>query len=334
MQFVNDLPRFMQALGGEAYGGGYNIEQDSCLHGSLHFKSLYRKGNGMDNKWNTSKALISKNPKIYDYGACTVRQLLLGYDENLQSGNANGYYKDDGKNPCFSSIDYLYYTMEKYDGSNKPAWDYVVLNDQSTRPALEEKRNVSLAVLEKKYVPMLLEMDAVPVFFATHGYDSSYIDTSSMGSVSEFTSDVFEGYRLYAEMMEATLPASQRPRIAPVGLAYLLIYEENPEMYEKLFFVDGFHPSPHGTYLMGCVLYATLYGFMPGNDALPSIPERLWSRARKMQIGPEPVMPFPTHDETIYLYSVARKIMIYGVRPKTWIRYFDDSESDYIGVQG
>lgn len=335
MQFVNDLPRFMQAISGESHQGGYNIEQDSCLHGSLKFKSLLKKGNGMRHKWNTPSSLLSEDPDIYDYGACTVAQLILGYDSNLQAGNANEYYKNDGKNPCFKSQDYYDYLMEKYDGTTIPQWDFVVLNDQSLRPAIEEKRSESLYVLEESYVPMLLESGAIPVFYATHGYDSTYVNVTEMGGVAQFTSDVFEGYRQYAEMMEEYLPSSQRPRIAPVGLAFLVVYEENPEMYEKLFFVDGYHPSPHGSYLMGCVLYATLYGYMPGNAALPAIPETLWSRARRMQIGNKHVMPFPTYEEAIYLYSVARKIMIYGARPETWVRYFVDSESDYIvGSEG
>lgn len=155
-------------------------------------------------------------------------------------------------------------------------------------------------------------------------------------NVSEFTSRVFEGYRQYAQMLQEQHLRPQKPRIAPVGLAFLVVYEENREMWKKLFYVDGFHPSPHGTYLMGCVLYATLYGNMPGQSlALATkkshdYPKTLWKRARKMQTT-EHVMPFPTYDEAKYLYHVARKVMILNHRPETWIRYFNDSESDYIG---
>lgn len=285
-------------------------------------------------KWNTSHAKIPGTADLHDFGACTVPQLLLGEDSNLVSGNANGYYKDDGRNPCFVDENYLEYTLRQFDGT-QPHYDYVLLNDRSTWPAIEEKRYDSMQVLQELYVPMILETGGIPVLFATHGYESDEVDTSEFGGVSNFTSSVFEGYRQYAEVLAANLPEEQQPRIAPVGLAFLMVYEENLEMWEKLFFVDGYHPSPHGTYLMGCVLYATLYGYMPGNNALPAVPKNLWRRARKMQIGGEYHMPFPTYDEAVYLYSVARKLMEYDERPETWTRYYDEStESDYIGAWG
>jgi hypothetical protein len=331
MFFVNDMPRFLQEIGGTtALKGDYNIQQQSCLHGSLNFKSLLYRGNGMAHKWNTKHAYVKQG--IYDFGACTVPQLLVGSDDNLVSGNANGYYKDDGRNPCFNNNVYLEYTRTLFGGSStKPHYDFVLLNDRSTWPAIEEKRYNSIQILQNYYVPMLKESGgAIPVLFATHGYDSTVVDVSDFGGISNFTSDIFEGYRQYADMLAANLEVP--PRIAPVGLAFLVVYEENYDMWQKLFFVDGYHPSPHGTYLMGCVLYATLYGYMPGNKALPSTPKSLWRRARKMQIGGNYHMPYPTLDEALYLYNVAEKVMMHGKRPTTWSRYYDETtESDYIG---
>jgi hypothetical protein len=321
MMFVNDLPRFMQALAGNSPQGDYLITQNSCLHGALHFKSLLKKGNGMLHKWNTENAVIT-GAGVHDYGACTVRQLLLGYDEALSSKNSNGNYTNDGKNPCFKSS--LYY--DYVTGMEMPEWDFVLLNDQTTYPAIETKKTQSLKVLQQQYVPLL--GNSVPVLFATHGYESSLVNVTKLGNVSEFTSLVFEGYRQYAQMLDEYLP--QQPLIAPVGLAFLIVYEENREMWDKLFYVDGFHPSPHGSYLMGCVLHATVTGRMPGTSALPENPKSLWSRARRMEIGSKYIMPFPTKDEATYLHHVARRVMIFNHRPKTWIQYFNESESDYI----
>lgn len=331
LTLVTLIVRFMQALGGTTRGGSFNIQQESCLHGSLNLYTILYKGNGMAHKWNTSHALLSNG--VHDFGACTVTQLLLGYDANLQSQNANGYYEDDGRNPCFEYDDYFEYITSIYDGTWTPEYDFVVLNDRSNWPAIEEKREETMEVLNDTFIPMLLENGAAPVLYATHGYESEMVDTSEFSNISEFTSLIFEGYRQYAALLEANLPSTQRPRIAPIGLAFLIVYEENYAMWQKLFFVDDLHPSPHGTYLMGCVLYATLYGFMPGNTALPSNPESLWSRARKMQIGGEYHMPFPTYDDCVYLYSVAKRLMEYGERPETFIQYYDDeTESDYIGA--
>jgi hypothetical protein len=106
--------------------------------------------------------------------------------------------------------------------------------------------------------------------------------------------------------------------------------EQNHDMWKKLFYVDGLHPSPHGSYLMGVILYCTLYGQMPSrNIALPPKPKSLWKTARKMEITPWFYMPYPTYGEANYLYHVARMIMVYGHRPDTWVRY--SNETDYIG---
>lgn len=320
MMYVNDLPRFMQEITGKSSQGEYLIHQNSCLHGALNFKALLEKGNGMLLKWNTDNAYIGNG--LYDFGVCTVRQLLLGYDDNASPFKSSGIYTNDGMNPCFHSRAYFDYLN---DTAEIQKWDFCVLNDRTTFPAMEDKKNQSLRVLKEHYVPML--GNSTPVLYATHGYESSVVNVSSMGNVSEFTSRVFEGYRQYAQLLDENLP--RQPRIAPVGLAFLLVYEENREMWNKLVYVDGFHPSPHGSYLMGCVLYATLYGTMPGTLALPSDPKTLWKRARKMQTT-DHVMPFPTYNELQYLYQVARRVMILNHRPNTWIRYFNDSESDYI----
>jgi hypothetical protein len=336
MLFINDMPRFIQELGGTTLKGKYKIQQQSCLHGSLNFKSLLKRGNGMGHKWNNSHAILHKEENganIYDFGACTVSQLLLGRDDNLVAGNANGYYRHDGRNPCLrDDTTYLDYTQNTLFAGGPPHYDFIILNDRTTWPAMEETRYKSLKVLKKSYVPLLLESGGIPVLLATHGYDSNQVDVSEFGGISNFTSDVFEGYRQYAQMLSEHLPAQQQPRIAPAGLAFLLVYEENYDMWQKLFYADNYHPSPHGTYLMGCLLYATCYGYMPGNQALPNLPKDLWRRARKMQIGSKKhKMPFPTQDEAVYLYSVARKVIKYGERPKTWTRYYDETtESDYI----
>ena len=78
-QFVNDLPRFLEAL---SLG---KVHQDSMFHGSLSLVTLLQRGNGMYNKWNTTNALRENG--IFDYGACTIPQLVLGYDDNLSVRN-------------------------------------------------------------------------------------------------------------------------------------------------------------------------------------------------------------------------------------------------------
>jgi hypothetical protein len=53
-------------------------------------------------------------------------------------------------------------------------------------------------------------------------------------------------------------------QVAPIGLAWAKSEKENPDL--DLYY-DSEHPSPYGSYLAGCVLYATLFGKSP--DGLP-----------------------------------------------------------------
>lgn len=314
--FVNDMPRFMQALSGDT------MVQNSCLHGALSFYTLLEKGNGMHHKWSTDNALLDvyKDYNVYDYGACTFSQLLYGYDENLSEGDENGYYVNDGKNPCFESPIYYQYLQHTYSLNGPPVWDFVVLNDQTTYPAIYYKRQKSLAALTSTYASIFQGAGVRPVFLSTHGYIAEKVNTTSLGNIPEFTSRVHYGYQKYAAALGTYLSDDKQPLIAPAGLAFLTVWEETPGMWKRLFFTDGFHPSPHGSYLIGCVLYATLYGRMPSPDvALPTNVRQLWSRARKMQIGAGPIMQYPTVDEAGYLWSVAERVVIQGHVPESFL---------------
>jgi len=323
--FVNDLPRFLQALSGDT------MIQNSCLHGALSFLTMLKKGNGMLSKWTTPNALEEEKyygNDIYDYGACSFPQLLFGHDSYLSQGNQNGYYVNDGKNPCFESY-YLNFLNQAYARHGTPQWDFVVMNDQTLFPAIYSKRQKSLLSLKSTYASMMVESGARPVLMATHGYKARAINTTAQGNVAEFTSRVHYGYQQYAQALAERLPnPNQQPLVAPVGLAFLVVHEQARGFWKRLFFIDGLHPSPHGTYLMGCVLYATLYQRMPRTDVALKVTTtttatghadlcHLWNRARKMQIGAGPVMKFPTADEAAYLWRVAQRVVLQGYIPKS-----------------
>jgi hypothetical protein len=61
--------------------------------------------------------------------------------------------------------------------------------------------------------------------------------------------------------------------VAPVGLAWQRAMEERPEL--NMYYLDGIHPSLHGTYLAINVVYATIFGKSPSGIAyLPSLSGR------------------------------------------------------------
>ncbi|MFP2904365.1 SGNH/GDSL hydrolase family protein [Pyxidicoccus sp. 3LFB2] len=49
--------------------------------------------------------------------------------------------------------------------------------------------------------------------------------------------------------------------VTPIGLAWQIVREQHPDI--ALYVDDGSHPSPAGTYLAACTLYATLFGRSP-----------------------------------------------------------------------
>ena len=132
------------------------------------------------------------------------------------------------------------------------------------------------------------------MFIITPAYRKQVNNSTDLGSPETFTMKTQEGCEAYASVLDELLPDTQKCRIAPVGLAYLKIREENPEMWERLFHVDDFHRSPHGIFLQGRVLHWTLFGCGPaflggGNEGDNAVTiDQLWRDARLVQ---------PHHDE-------------------------------------
>jgi hypothetical protein len=351
MQYFNDFPRLMQAL------SNGTISQNSCLHGDATIRTLLHTGNGMARKFKTANAVVDDadlyvynnmdddtSIVIHDYGACTVRQLLIGEDSRLPdqdqvnnyaddyfnpADDDNEYYIDDGTNPCFEDEYYLSYLESRYK-DEPPKWDYIVINDNTRSPARNNTRQRSLEELEASYVSWLLETGATPVFIVTHAYWTGWRDMSGLEDVPTFTSLTYMGYREYAALLEKYLPPSQKPRLAPVAIAFLTVWEENYPFWLKLFHIDEVHASPLGSYLQGCVVYHTLYGRMPPKDqALRQDMSNLWLHARRMQPDTHRSNPFPTLEQATYLYHVADRVCK-GYLPKSLIVYKNGEASDYV----
>ena len=356
MFYFNDFPRFFENM------CDHEIVQNSCLHGGASIPSLLIEGNAMYPQFCTPNALLGQdgdgNP-IYDFGACTVPQLLLGYDDRLHDPgyavpvndetNINGTTSSTStgvmemSNPCHAEAAYLEYAIETFSShvTTNPSghWDYVMINDNTRNPAQAHTRAHALQTIERFYVPWFLETGATPVFLWTHAYtpategecsttttanspQNNKRDMTGLEDVANFTSLTRVGYQAYADLLQLYLPRAQHPRIAPVGLAFLVVHEENFETWQRLFHCDGIHASPSGTFLQGCIIYHTLFGTMPDHDFVvrKNMPS-LWKRARMMQHVWEPSNPFPDEETAEYLYTVAERVMNEGYVPKSFINY-------------
>jgi hypothetical protein len=183
------------------------------------------------------------------------------------------------------------------------AWDYVVINDYTQGPAREEKRTASKQVLKDEYGPALVVSGGIPVFLQTAAYREPVKDSEDLGTVHEFTQLLSAGYQEYADLMEDILPANQKPLIAPVGDAYLYLYEYNREIWQKLFYVDDFHPSPLGTWLQACILYSTIT-----KEAPPIYNADWWKEARFMMPRDKVQLAVPTTEEAEVIRTCACNI--------------------------
>jgi len=333
MLYFNDFPRFFEVFSAN------RIKQNSCLHGGANIPSLLKEGNAMYPQFQTKKAILEQKHGhvIYDYGACTVPQLLTGKDDRLDDP---GYAVPEEKNstnlnPCRQDPVYLQYAKHKFAKENT-TWDFILINDNTQSPARRKTRAHSLQILEMFYVPWLLQYQksATPVFLWTHAYDAvsscpssssrSSSDNTMMGleDVANFTSLTLVGYNSYVELLKLYLPKSRKPRIAPVGLAFLMVYEERTDIWQKLFHCDHIHASPSGTFLQGCIVYYTLFGEMPDQDyVIRRHMDFLWRTARMMQHIWDPANSLPDQRTAEYLYDVAERIMVEGHVPKSFINY-------------
>jgi hypothetical protein len=273
----------------------------------------------MYQRWRTEEALLftfenyyGYNISIFDYGMCTVGQLLQGYDPILTYNNKNNAYYNDGHNPCMLDSYYLDFIKDELNSTTKTEWDYVVFVDQTKRMAIEGARSESVYALANAYGPILKQTGAIPIIVDTHAFWSSETNMTGLVDIPTFQSLIYDGVEEYVEALAYVLPDWQAPIVAPIGLAYLTIYEENEDMWYKLFIEDQMHSSIHGSYLFACVLYATMYGHLPPKSVSIDGIDKLFAKSRKL-IGQD--YTYPTADEAYYYRSVARRVALYGYVP-------------------
>lgn len=135
-------------------------------------------------------------------------------------------------------------------------WDYVVLQDQSTLGVTYlfngADRVTSDAVFRpyaEKWASAVRQAGAVPVFFVTWARKASPSDQAVLN---------------FAYLWAAR---DTKSSAAPVGMAWADVRKHHPEI--ELFYRDGSHPSPAGSYLAACTLYRTIFHKSP--IGLPAI---------------------------------------------------------------
>jgi hypothetical protein len=301
---INDLPRMMEQMSQGKW------TQQSCLHTRGSLVSILETGNGMYTVWQT-QAAFNTTTSIYDYGSCTIEQLFRGSDGNLLYKNQNGAYYDDGRNPCFQSDDYFYY-MDAQENQTK--FDYAILSDHAKRMAIETTRELAISELKLTYASYLEDNGAIPIIISPHAFWSQKNNMTGISDLETFTSLVYDGSLQYADAISSALPERQRARIAPVSLAFLTVYEEDPDLWALLTDVYDIHPSVYGSYLIGCVLFATVTGSMPPQELGEDV-ESLFLTARALTGAAD--WGYPDAEQASYLWEVAKRVTKQGYKPAT-----------------
>ncbi len=121
-------------------------------------------------------------------------------------------------------------------------WNFVVLQEQSQLPVTAQTQFIQYA---SKFSNEIKAVGAQPILFMTWQRP----DSVQFGVTTHNLA-----YAYWAAGNQAGA------KVAPVGLAFSLALEKKPGL--ALYVEDG-HPTVAGTYLAGCVLYATMFGKSP-----------------------------------------------------------------------
>ncbi|EJK64838.1 hypothetical protein THAOC_14386 [Thalassiosira oceanica] len=273
--YFNDCPRMFKNL---AAAGQRVKHQDSCLRGGTNLAQLWEQGNGMRaHGFKTDAAKTGEKDDNgvdhYDIGMPTVGQLLrpVARDET---------------------------------------WDFVVINDHTQGPCRNESRRMTQEILVEKYLPLIRQNNAVPIIIETAAYRyEKIVNSEDLGTTHQFQRLVMDGVNSYVSALEAASSAC-KPRVAPVGSAYLLLHDKEFSLWEDLFDSrDFFHPSPIGTFLQACVLHCTMFGCPPAIPRTEDEITSLWRDARVMHTykGEDP-RRLPTVEEAEVLVSTAARV--------------------------
>ncbi len=150
-------------------------------------------------------------------------------------------------------------------------WDYVVLQEQSEIPALEQSRQTGMYPAARTLIRMIEENGARPLLYMTWAHrdgDPAY----GYGDFDSMQNQIVIGYLAIAR--EQGIPA------VPVGYAWWRTRKQYPDI--SLWQADGSHPDKNGTYLAACVFYAAIFGESPEGLAYTAqIPA---DTARELQI--------------------------------------------------
>ncbi|HTA77705.1 MAG TPA: DUF4886 domain-containing protein [bacterium] len=129
---------------------------------------------------------------------------------------------------------------------------FVVLQEQSVVPALEQFRQSEMYPAVRVLVEKIREAKSTPLLYMTWGRENG-LPEYSFKDYSSMQDQITTGYLNIAK--------ETGTGVAPVGEAWRLALKLDPGL--KLWQADGSHPTLEGSYLAACVFYAVIYRVSP-----------------------------------------------------------------------
>src|SRR6266540_3142156 len=135
---------------------------------------------------------------------------------------------------------------------NSQRWTYVVLQEQSQIPSVQQSRTYTMYPAARTLVQQIRGSGATPLFFLTWAHRDGWSEYG-MRDYESMQVQINNGYYGIAQELNVS--------VAAVGSAWLAAVKGHPEL--NLWQEDGSHPSGEGTYLAACVFYAVIFKESP-----------------------------------------------------------------------
>jgi hypothetical protein len=131
-------------------------------------------------------------------------------------------------------------------------WDYVVLQEQSQVPALEQDREQIMYPAARTLVQQIKASGSQPIFYMPWAHRDGWPE-EGMQTYEAMQAQIDAGYLGIAQELEVS--------VAPVGAAWQAATQRYPQL--DLWQSDNSHPTEQGTYLAACVFYAAIFRQSP-----------------------------------------------------------------------
>jgi hypothetical protein len=131
-------------------------------------------------------------------------------------------------------------------------WEYVILQEQSEIPAIDQSRITSMYPAIRQFASKIYGLGATPMLFMTWAHLAG-LPANGLPDYQSMQFEIDRGYLGIAQ--ELHVP------VAPVGYAWLIALGQDPQL--ELWQADGTHPAEQGTYLAACVFYGSIFQQSP-----------------------------------------------------------------------